>query len=490
MSLSTRAHGVACTLVSAIGLLALTAGPVAIQTAHAQCFTANTNNIQTFTVPTGTESITIVATGGDGRNAGNGGAAGLGGRVTVAYNTTPGNVITPGSVLRIITAAQNSNASSNATSGGGGAATAVILCGNSAQPCNTNTGTLLLVAGGGGGGGRSNGQTTNGPSVGGSAVTTAAGDGSGGAASTEAAGGGGVNSAGADAAVSITGGAQAQQNGSSAGGSGQFGNGGGGFGGGGATSLGTFGGGGGAGFTGGAGGAADQGGGGGSNCVNPTDVVAVNVTNEVNPSTARDPLRGGTVTITCATTPVPVNLTHFRVAAERQAARLSWGTATERDNAGFEVQWTTDASDEGSWESLGFVEGAGTASTAERYAFSHERPAAGANYYRLEQVDFDGTTAYSAVASVSFVREQDSRDFYPNPSLTGVVQFDYTTAQAEDVEVTVADAVGRVVRRQVVTAAAGTTALTFDFSELGAGTYSVTLNNGTTQLHRRLILGR
>ena len=101
-------------------------------------------------------------------------------------------------------------------------------------------------------------------------------------------------------------------------------------------------------------------------------------------------------------------------AAKGQSVNVSWATAIEKNNAWFEVQRSAIGE---VFETVGTVKGQGNTSSAHNYAFVDSRPLAGLSYYRLRQVDTDGTTAYSPVAAVQLRNELT---VYPNPS-TGMV---------------------------------------------------------------------
>ncbi|RZK90018.1 MAG: hypothetical protein EOO62_35690 [Hymenobacter sp.] len=90
-------------------------------------------------------------------------------------------------------------------------------------------------------------------------------------------------------------------------------------------------------------------------------------------------------------TPMPVTLTAFPAQGQGIDAVLSWATANETDNAGYEIQ----ASAEGqAFEVVGFVAPATASSqTAHSYPFrDRDAGKTGLRYYRLRQVDLDGST--------------------------------------------------------------------------------------------------
>ncbi|MEL6772619.1 MAG: VCBS repeat-containing protein, partial [Bacteroidota bacterium] len=85
---------------------------------------------------------------------------------------------------------------------------------------------------------------------------------------------------------------------------------------------------------------------------------------------------------------VPVELTVFSAVLSGEAARLTWATASETNNAGFHVEHRAPSADV--FATLGFVDGAGTTTATQRYAFETGTLAPGAHRFRLRQVDFDG----------------------------------------------------------------------------------------------------
>jgi len=166
--------------------------------------------------------------------------------------------------------------------------------------------------------------------------------------------------------------------------------------------------------------------------------------------------------------PLPVELTVFTATAVDNAAavRLAWTTASEKNSDYFEVERSLDGT---SFGVIGRVAAAGTASSASTYALLDSRLPAQANvlYYRLRQVDADGTVAYSPVRTVQLSSKiAGELSLMPNPARATTL----TGAQA-GAAVEVYDAVGRL----VLTAKAdadGAAALVLP-AELATGVYIV-----------------
>ncbi len=135
---------------------------------------------------------------------------------------------------------------------------------------------------------------------------------------------------------------------------------------------------------------------------------------------------------------LPVELVGFSVVKKRESVELTWQTASETNNSGFEIEHSTDGRN---WNVLGFVTGRGTATDRYAYRFMHENPACGINYYRLRQIDFDGRAEYSAIRSVTLDNAPGSVKIFPNPASKQItVQF---PADTDHAVLTITDAQGR-----------------------------------------------
>jgi len=114
----------------------------------------------------------------------------------------------------------------------------------------------------------------------------------------------------------------------------------------------------------------------------------------------------------CHPSALPVELISFDVKAEKEAVRCDWSTATEVNNDYFNVQRLI--ADE--WITLDRINGAGNSALNNHYTWYDEYPVSGYSYYRLQQVDFDGTTAILPVKQVFFESDKCEVTVYPNPN--------------------------------------------------------------------------
>ncbi|GAB2773119.1 hypothetical protein HNQ93_000863 [Hymenobacter luteus] len=95
---------------------------------------------------------------------------------------------------------------------------------------------------------------------------------------------------------------------------------------------------------------------------------------------------------------LPVQLASFTAAPVGSGVRCVWQTAAELNNARFVVERSATGQ---SFRAVGTVAGRGTTTTSHQYQFTDATPLPGVNYYRLRQVDTDGTETLSDVAVVT-----------------------------------------------------------------------------------------
>lgn len=108
---------------------------------------------------------------------------------------------------------------------------------------------------------------------------------------------------------------------------------------------------------------------------------------------------------------LPVELINFELQNSNGSALLNWTTASERNNQGFEIQHSSNGF---KWDRIGFVAGAGNSNQIIDYEFKHQNPPAGTNYYRLNQIDFDGNFSFSKVKAMK-INLAVNLSVYPNP---------------------------------------------------------------------------
>ncbi len=129
--------------------------------------------------------------------------------------------------------------------------------------------------------------------------------------------------------------------------------------------------------------------------------------------------------------PLPVEMLSFTGKAENERNLLYWSTATESNNAGFEVQRSASGFD---WENIGFVGGNGNSVVTRSYYFQDNNITSNLYYYRLKQIDFNGKFAYTK--TISIARKSSTSlpvaSLFPNP-MTDFLIVEFTEKLSDEV---------------------------------------------------------
>ena len=124
--------------------------------------------------------------------------------------------------------------------------------------------------------------------------------------------------------------------------------------------------------------------------------------------------------------PLPVEIASFTGRQNGNAVVLEWTTMSEKENDFFEIERSIDGIN---FVTIGFVQGAGNSTEKLVYSFADNAPEQGIAYYRLSQVDYDGTRSFAdKVISLSYINGNIKLAVVPNPtrgmfkvSITGVI---------------------------------------------------------------------
>jgi hypothetical protein len=200
--------------------------------------------------------------------------------------------------------------------------------------------------------------------------------------------------------------------------------------------------------------------------------------------------------------PLPVELVSFRGTATAQGVQLTWQTATELNNAGFEVRRKTAGEDFVTIASYRFdpsLRGKGTTSSTTTYSFVDATVEAGKTYtYRLRSVDYDGTIHdYAQTVSVEVREPVQARGYeyaleqnYPNP-FNPTTTIRYSLKETGKVSVRVYDVMGREVKVLVDRVqGAGEYSVVMDATGLSSGVYVYQLRAGGLLLTRKMVLAK
>ena len=182
--------------------------------------------------------------------------------------------------------------------------------------------------------------------------------------------------------------------------------------------------------------------------------------------------------------PLPVGLTAFSASATAEGVALAWTTAHERQCAAFEVERSLDGR---TFAAVGTVPGQGTTTTAHAYRYTDpSRPAAATQrYYRLRQLDTDGTAAYSPVRAVWVAGPAAAFAVFPTVVADGWVRYTFAGPSTGTGVLQVLNAAGQG-GGPVPLAAGGAGAVAV--AGLPAGTYWLRLTGGGRRYAGRFVV--
>ena len=189
---------------------------------------------------------------------------------------------------------------------------------------------------------------------------------------------------------------------------------------------------------------------------------------------------------------IPVELTSLAASVNNNIVTLNWITASELNNSGFEIlrQMSEYRSQESEWERIGFVEGNGTTTESNYYSFEDKNVFAGKYYYRLKQIDFDGSFEYSDIieVDVNIPAKFSLSQNYPNP-FNPTTTIEYQIPSDGFVSLTIHNTVGQEVSTLVnENQSAGKYSITFSAENLPSGLYFYSLRSGDFSETKKMLL--
>lgn len=189
---------------------------------------------------------------------------------------------------------------------------------------------------------------------------------------------------------------------------------------------------------------------------------------------------------------IPVELASFSAKQLMNSVILRWSTITELNNDGFEVERRVSTTGSISkWEKIGFIRGNGTTTNKTDYTYTDEMPVPGTSYYRLKQIDYDGSYTYSD--EVEIVYSEIVSDFilnqnYPNPFNPSTIIV-FNLKESGKVTLTVYDVLGIKLQTLVnEVKPSGSHQIVFNASGLSSGIYYYTLQTGNSSETKKMLL--
>ena len=193
----------------------------------------------------------------------------------------------------------------------------------------------------------------------------------------------------------------------------------------------------------------------------------------------------------------PAELASFDGALQEEKVVLNWSTVSQTNNAGWQIMRSVDGEN---FESVGnFVQGAGTSDELLNYSFEDKNlPGVEKVYYRLEQVDLDGSVSRSNVIEVILgarmpLPTEFAVNVYPNP-FNPSTTISYELPEGAPVTVVIYDVLGQQVRHLISQFnSAGRYQVQWDARDnqgrgVASGVYIAKIDAGTSTLSQKMLL--
>jgi surface protein len=194
------------------------------------------------------------------------------------------------------------------------------------------------------------------------------------------------------------------------------------------------------------------------------------------------------------TNPLPVEMAGFDGATSEDGVRLTWQTASESNNAGYEVQRRNGEA--GEWVDLAFVESkadGGSTTEPRSYQYVVDGVPAGTHQFRLRQVNVDGTSSLVGPISVDVQMQNAVALSPPTPNpVSSTASVTFTVKEGGQTTVAIYDILGRKVTTlfEGRPTSGASNRLYLEASELPSGTYFVRLTSGEQTVTRKFSVVR
>lgn len=215
---------------------------------------------------------------------------------------------------------------------------------------------------------------------------------------------------------------------------------------------------------------------------------AGSVTSTSSPSTFNSYSRFTLANKIGGTNPLPIELISFTALKNDKQVDIKWETATEINNDYYVVERSKNGTN---FEEIKKVNGAGNSLVHLNYSTMDENPENGISYYRLKQVDFNGTYKYSQIQSVDFsTTKAFSFDVYPNPNKGASFNIVFNSNTNQEVSVIIYDVTGKKSFVKELTAIEnGNSEFIIDLPQtLSSGVYIITATANQEVYRKKLIV--
>ncbi|MFZ9846707.1 MAG: T9SS type A sorting domain-containing protein [Flavobacteriales bacterium] len=179
---------------------------------------------------------------------------------------------------------------------------------------------------------------------------------------------------------------------------------------------------------------------------------------------------------------LPVQLVSFLLKRNGNSVDVSWTTASEINNDFFEVEFSRDGDN---WSTIAYIDGAVTTNTISDYHFQDtDISGFDIKYYRLKQVDFDGSVHYSNIKWVQIADRDGNVEVYETQDEINVM----LNYKAPISQIMLIDVNGQVINQQLQGVIQSKNVFAFSKSNLASGVYFVQVVSANEVLSKKFVV--
>lgn len=182
-------------------------------------------------------------------------------------------------------------------------------------------------------------------------------------------------------------------------------------------------------------------------------------------------------------TTVAIDLISFTGEAQENSNTLKWVTASETNNAFFNLYRSFDGVN---FTAIARIAGAGNSNTANTYYYNDSNIISGVTYYRLSQTDFDGTLTEAGSISIQRNGTFNLLNVQPTPTQNTLI-INFTSVTSGQLTANLYDLTGRLIITHQADTQAGFNSMLWDVSTLSSGLYLLSIDNGNEMISTKIV---
>jgi len=195
------------------------------------------------------------------------------------------------------------------------------------------------------------------------------------------------------------------------------------------------------------------------------------------------PMIDTTIVCPVSISSLPVELQYFNAVAKGKEVSVDWVTASESNNDYYVVEKSRDNIE---FEEAGSVKGSGNTIASRSYSFTDRQPyLQEVSYYRLRQVDYDGTAHFTKSLPVSFNSRSIAVTGLYSDHESNTIRIFISASQETDISYSLVNAIGSTVATGS-SRVAGSYVLSIDMENNSKGIYYFRFDNPEKSIVRKI----